>query len=81
MIGYALLFTSLLFDGIIAIKEKSINHDVHNNPEFADYKKVLSWEYMHCFSLYTFIFSIFGIGIIRFNNFYRLFIFFHRFEK
>jgi len=61
LIGYGLLFTSLLFDGIIAIKEKDINHEVHNNPEFADYKRVLSWEYMHCFSLYTFIFSIFGI--------------------
>lgn len=56
-----MLIISLIFDGIIAIKEKTINHDVHNNPEFAEYRKVLSWEYMHCFSLWSFIFSIFGL--------------------
>ena len=61
LLGYALLVISLLFDGIIAVKEKSINHDVHTNPEYKEYEKILSWEYMNCFSMWTLFFSIFGL--------------------
>ena len=40
----------------MALKEKIINHETHNNPEFAKFKSCLSWEYMNLFSLYSVIF-------------------------
>jgi hypothetical protein len=45
-LGYGLLVISLLFDGLMALKEKIINHEVHHNPEHSKYKNRLSWEYM-----------------------------------
>lgn len=54
--GYGLLVVSLFFDGLMALKEKIINHETHNNPEYAKYKACLSWEYMNLFSLYSGIF-------------------------
>ncbi len=40
----------------MALKEKIINHEVHNNPEFKEYKSRLAWEYMFIFSLYSIVF-------------------------
>ncbi len=62
LIGYGLLLISLFFDGLMALKEKIINHETHHNPEYAKYKPRLSWEYMNLFSLYTIMFYIFVIG-------------------
>lgn len=64
------MIVSLFFDGIMGLKEKLINHDVHHNEEYSDYKSRLSWEYMNLFSLYSLIFCSIGIGYdIVFNNF------------
>jgi len=52
---------SLLVDGLTAIKETCINNEVHNNKEYTHYKKLLSWEYMDCFSTCSLIFSILGM--------------------
>lgn len=61
LLGYGLLIVSLLFDGLMALKEKIINHEVHHNPEFSQHKSRLSWEYMNLFSLYSIIFCLFGL--------------------
>jgi UDP-galactose transporter B1 len=56
LLGYGLLVVSLLFDGLMALKEKIINHEVHHNPEHAVFKNRLSWEYMNLFSIYSIVF-------------------------
>src|SRR5689334_12594962 len=45
----------------MALKEKIINHEVHHNPEYVQYRNCLSWEYMNLFSLYSVIFC--GVGL------------------
>lgn len=66
LFGYGFLILSLLFDGILALKEKIINHEVHNNPEYAEYKSSLSWGYMSLFSLFSTIFC----GFVLLYEFY-----------
>lgn len=60
-LGYGLLVISLFFDGLMGLKEKIINHEVHHNPEYKEYKKCLSWEYMRLFSFYTILFGVVGV--------------------
>ncbi len=55
------MIVSLLFDGLMALKEKIINHEVHYNPEFSGYKNRLSWEYMNLFSIYSILFCLVGL--------------------
>lgn len=56
LFGYGLLIISLFFDGLMALKEKIINHEVHHNPEYEKYKACLSWDYMNLFTLYSTLF-------------------------
>ena len=60
--GYGLLLISLLFDGLMALKEKIVNHEVHHNPEYKENQKTLAWEYMSLFSIYSIVFSAIGLG-------------------
>jgi len=52
---------------------------VHNKSELAEFKKLLSWEYMNCFSLWSLIFSIFGLIysflLTNFSLEYKIFLF------
>jgi drug/metabolite transporter (DMT)-like permease len=71
ILGYGLLIVSLLFDGLMALKEKIINHEVHHEPKYESFRSYLSWEYMYLFSLYSLIFCTIGIAYsILFSNFY-----------
>ena len=61
--GSGLLVLSLLFDGILALKEKLINHEVKHNKKYISYESTrLSWDYMFIFNFYALIFSIFALG-------------------
>jgi drug/metabolite transporter (DMT)-like permease len=62
LLGYGLLLISLFFDGLMALKEKIVNHEVHHNPEFIENKHTLAWEYMSLFSIYSILFSVVGLG-------------------
>jgi len=62
LLGYGLLLISLLFDGLMALKEKIVNHEVHHNPEYKENQKTLAWEYMALFSMYSIVFSAIGLG-------------------
>jgi len=61
LIGYALISVSLIVDGLTAIKEDCINHEVHTKKEYAHYKSILCWDYMKIFSLFSLIFAVAGI--------------------
>lgn len=68
--GYGLLIVSLFLDGIMGLKEKLINSEVHHNEELASYQPRLSWEYMKLFSFYSIIFCSVGLVYeVAFNNF------------
>lgn len=62
LFGYGLLLISLFFDGLMALKEKIVNHEVHHNPEFKENQHTLAWEYMSLFSVYSIVFSAIGLG-------------------
>jgi len=54
---------SLFFDGILALKEKFINHEVHFKEAELEYDvSRLSWDYMFNFNLYSMIFTIIGLS-------------------
>jgi len=62
LLGYGLLIISLVFDGLMGLKEKMINHEVHHNPNLSFYKNILSWEYMRLFSFYSIVFCLAGLS-------------------
>ncbi len=62
LFGYGLLVLSLIFDSLMALKEKIIHHEVHHNPAFYSYQSRLSWEYMSLFSVYSVLFCICALG-------------------
>jgi len=63
MLGFTLLLISLFFDGVLALKEKLVHHDIkYRKAEFEYDESRLSWDYMYIFSLYSLIFTLFGLG-------------------
>jgi drug/metabolite transporter (DMT)-like permease len=61
IIGYFLLLTSIFFDGILALKEKSINFEAETIPKYKILKETLHFDYMYLFNLYSFIFALTGL--------------------
>jgi drug/metabolite transporter (DMT)-like permease len=62
ILGYGILAVSLMFDGLMALKEKIISHEVHHKKEFEEYQSRLSWEYMRLFSFFTLVCC--GVGLV-----------------
>jgi UDP-galactose transporter B1 len=63
VLGYGILAVSLFFDGVMALKEKIISHEVHHNKDYADYQPRLSWEYMRLFSVFTLVCCSAGLAV------------------
>lgn len=66
--GYLLIIVSLLSDGLLGLKEKTIKEEVKSNPGFEEYKNMISWYFMLYLNLGTVIIlgSIFGKGFLSF---------------
>ena len=56
--GILVLSISLFCDGLLSLKEKMIQNNIHNNNIYNGYEKIISWEYMKIFALCTFFFGI-----------------------
>ena len=60
-LGIIILSTSLIFDGLLSLKEKMLQINIKNNPEYNGYEKIICWEYMKIFGFCTFVFVFFQI--------------------
>lgn len=78
-IGYFLLLISILFDGLIALKESVLNYEAESNPNYREYKHRLHYDYMFLFNSYSAFLATIGITwslfFTNFSNEWRLFIF------
>lgn len=64
IIGFSLILLNLMFDGLLALKEKLIKKQVETNKEFAEYKYMLGWNIMFTLNCFIVLFALPVIGNI-----------------